>query len=214
MATFGDMKTAIARRLVDESNTAVTLVEIGEAINDAINFWKQRRFWFNSTASALAISAADTEVTLPSDFLIDQPRNAFTVTESGYNNPVHKVSPTIFDAMKNTASTGRPKYYCYRDGALQFIPTANIDYAGMLYYVKDYTDFTTGTSQDTLSNDWTAADKGERLIRNEALARLHGELRQDEKMEMVYQNKTAREYSNLVSRTNQLLKTGTLTTEH
>lgn len=211
MATFGAMKTAIARRLLDDSNTAVTLVEIGTAINDAISFWKQRRFWFNSTSQVLAITAADTTITLPSDFLIEIPRNAITVTQNSVAYPVTKISPVMFDSILNTSSTGRPKYYCYRDGALQIAPYADIDYEGMIYYIKDYTAFVTDTSEDALSNDFTTI--GDRLIQATALAHLHGELRQDEKMESRYATRAQLEYNQLLGRTNQALKTGTLSIE-
>lgn len=211
MATFGAVKTAISRRLLDENNTAVTAVEVSEAINAAIQRWKQKRFWFNTTDVDLTIADGDTEVTLPADFLIDIPRNAFTITDSGMTYTVKKVSPLVFDSYANTAATGRPKIYCYRDGDLEFYPTADRDYDGKLYYIKDYNDFLTDTTQDNLDNDFL--NEGLELIRNEALANLHGELRQDEKMEARYLSRRDAEYNSLLGRTNMLLKTGTLTVE-
>lgn len=211
MATFGAAKTAIARRLLDENNTAVTDVEIGEAVNEAISFWKHKRFWFNSTDTDLSISTGDSEISLPADFLIPIPRNAITVVQSGMTYPVEKVIPKVFDSFSNTTSTGRPLIYCYRDGALQFYPLADRDYAGKLYYIKDYTDFLTDGTQDTLTNDFLG--EGLSLIQSHALANLHGELRQDEKMEDRYTKRANSEYNNLRVRTNSLLKTGTLTVE-
>lgn len=211
MATFGATKTAIARRLVDTSHTAVTDVEIGEAINEAIRFWKQKRFWFNSTSSPLSIAAGDSTITLPSDYLMEIPTNALTVTQNGYPYVVKKESPLIFDTAAGSSYTGRPLIYCSRVGRLDIAPVADIDYDGLLYYIKDYTDFETDGSEDNQSNDFL--DEGLDLTRNHALARLHGELRQDDKMEAVYMTRVAQAYESLLGRTNRMLKTGTITVE-
>lgn len=211
MSTYGGMKTAIARRLVDAGHTAVTDVEIGEAINDAVFKWKNHRFWFNTTSSALAITAGDSSFTLPSDFLIEVPRNAITVTDSGFPYRVEKVSASVFDLRGSSTTTGRPLVYCNRNGALPFYPAANIDYAGIIYYLKDYDAFQTGGTEDNLTNDFLT--EGSALIQSEALANLHGELRMDTEMEERYTARTAQAYTDLLIRTNKLLKTGTLTVE-
>ena len=211
MATLGATKTAIARRLLDDSNTAITLVEIATAINEAIRHWKHKRFWFNTTSGTVSLAAADTTITLPSDFLIDVPRNALTITQNGFPYRVRKVSPVIFDLYMNTETTGRPQVYCYRNGALEISPYADQTYSGSLYYIKDYTDFETDTSQDSLTNDFLT--HGLSLIQNQSLAWLHGELRQDEKMEKRYADRANSAYNALLGRTNMLLRTGTLAVE-
>lgn len=211
MTTFGAMKTAIARRLLDADNTAVTLVEIGEAINDAVSFWKKKRFWFNETSADLTIASGDSTVTLPADYLMEIPRNAITITDGGSTYQVKKVSPSFFDGIAGDEATGRPVVYTSRDGALEFYPEANQAYTGKLYYMKDYNDFTTAGAQDSLDNDFLVEAPG--LIQNHALANLHGELRQDEKMEDRYTSRTNMEYDNLRARTNRILRTGTLTVE-
>ena len=211
MATFGAVKTAIARRLLDEENTAVTDVEIGEAINEAIKKWKSKRFWFNTTEFALAIAAGETSLTLPTDFLIEIPRNAVIVYENGEKRQVKKVSPTVFDGYGNDQSTGLPRIYTNRDGVLEIFPAANIDYSGKLYYLREYTEFATDGTQDDETNDFL--DEGCQLIQNEALSNLFGELRQDDKMEDRYAKRTQTEHNTLIARTNSLLRSGTLTIE-
>ena len=211
MATFGAVKTAVSRRLLDDSNTAVTAVEVATAINDAIDTWKHKRFWFNTADADLTIEEGSTEVDLPTDFLTPIPRNALTIIENGETFMVTKVSPVIFDSFSNTAATGRPKRFCYREGALEFQPAADRDYAGKLYYLKEYTAFATDATQDSTTNDFLT--EGRNLVQNEALANLHGELRQDEKMEDRYIKRRDAEYDTLLGRTNMLLKTGTLTVE-
>lgn len=212
MATFGAVKTAIARRLLDVGHTAVTEAEIATAINDAIRKWKGKRFWFNTTSFDLVLAAGDFVLTLPTDFLIDLPRNAVTIVQDGYTYKVEKVSTTVFDGYKTTQATGRPDKYTNRDGVLQILPTTDIAYSGKLYYQKDYTAFSTTTSADDAStNDFL--DEGLTLIQNQALADLHGELRQDDKMEDRYIKKTQEEYNTLRTRTALTLRTGTLTVE-
>lgn len=211
MSTFGEVKTAIARRLIDEDHTAVSDVEIGEAINEAIKKWKVKRFWFNTTDADLTILEGDTEINLPVDFLIDIPRNAITISFTQQVYEVKKVSPVIFDATFVTNSPGRPRIYTNRDGILEFSPAADRDYDGKIYYSKEYAPFLTDGTQDNLTNDFL--DEGEMLIRSEALAQIHGELRQDEAMELRYTNRVMTEYTSLKSRTNKLIKTGTLTVE-
>ncbi len=212
MATFGAVKTAIARRLLDDNHTAVTDIEIGEAINEAIKLCKQKRFWFNTTSSDLTIASGDdTVVNLPTDFLIDIPRNSLIIIDNGSRHQVKKNSPSAFDGQSATDSTGRPKIYVNRDGVLELFPTADQDYSATLYYIKEYAAFLTDGTEDTLTNDFL--DEGRMLIQNMALSNLHGELRQDEKMEKRYAERTMTEYNGLLSRTNALLKTGTLTIE-
>jgi hypothetical protein len=211
MATFGAVKTAIARRLLDENNTAVTDVEIGEAINEAIKKWKSKRFWFNTTDFDLAIAAGDDTLTLPADFLVEIPRNAVTVVESGMVRQVKKKSPTVFDGYANQDATGLPLIYTSRDGELEIYPPANTAYAGKLYYLKDYDVFATNGDDDAETNDFL--DDGQQLIQNEALANLHGELRQDEKMEARYAARAQDEYETLRTRTALMNRSGTLTVE-
>lgn len=211
MSTLGEVITAIARRLIDEDNTAVSEVEIREAINEAIKKWKVKRFWFNTTDTDLSILEGDTELTLPDDFLVEVPSNPVTITFSQQTYQVKKYPPARFDASFVSNSPGRPRIFTSRDGALEISPIADQDYSGKLYYLKDYEAFDTTGTQDDLSNDFL--DEGEMLIRAEALAQIHGELRQDEKMEERYTNRANVEYNELKSRTNKLLRTGTLTIE-
>lgn len=223
MATFGAVATAIARRLIDDSNTAVTAVEIREAINESISYWKFRRFWFNTSKFNTTIVAADTTlatststcsiVPLPSDFLTDLPRNGLVILENLFPYQVKKEPPTVFDGLSNLVTTGRPRIYTNRNGSLEAYPSANKDYAVNLYYIKDYVALATDGTDDSSTNDFLTDDKGRFLIQNHALANLHGELRQDDLMEKRYTARRDAEYNTLISRTNKSLRTGILTVE-
>lgn len=212
MTTLGDAVSAIARRLLDDSNTAVTTVEIREAINEAIKKWKFRRFWFNVNTYTWNIEEYDQFVTLPTDYLVTIPKNAFTLQFSLFTYQVKKYSPTRFDAIFSASIIGRPLRYVERQGYLEFSPAANQEYPATLYYLKDYTAFATDGSADTQTNDFLT--NAYMLIRSEALAQLHGELRQDDKMEERYMSRVNSEYNSLNLLTQKRLKTGTVTVEH
>lgn len=211
MGTLGSVAIAISRRLFDENNTAVTPVEVREAINEAVKKWKVKRFWFNSTEAPLSIQTGDVFVTLPNDFQMVVPRNAFTIQFSGFTYQVKKYSPLRFDAIDSTSITGRPLRYVIRDGYLEFSPAANQAYPGTLYYIREYPDLATDGSADAQTNDFLT--NAEMLIRSEALSQIHGELRQDEKMEKRYTDRTQAEYNVLRDRTANMFRTGTLTIE-
>jgi len=223
MATFGTVATAISRRLIDDNNTAVTLPEVKEAINEAISYWKFRRFWFNTSRYQGTIAAANTQsndgtstcsvVTTPSDFLIDLPRNGLVVIDNLFPYQVKKYEPSLFDGIASLITTGRPRIYCNRNGQLESYPSANKVYNYNLYYLKEYTAFATDTSQDGSTNDFLDEQKGRYLIQNHALANLHGELRQDDTMEKRYTERRDAEYNTLIARTNKTLRTGILTVE-
>lgn len=212
MATLGTAATEIARKLLDEDGTAVSAATIKAAINEAITFWKQKRLWFNSTAADVTFNIGDTTLTtLPSDFLEPVPRNPLNVIQNGFPYRVVKRLPIVFDSHVSNVGTGRPLIFCYRNKQIEIYPYPDIVYSGKLYYVKDYTDFATNGGDDAKTNDWLT--DGIRLVRSQALAWLHAEERQDEKMAEIYQGRANSEFNNLLSRTNKLLKSGTLTVE-
>ncbi len=207
MATFAAVKTDIARKLLDENSTAVSSAVVGAAINEAIAFWKQKRLWFNSVSADVTFGIGDTTLTLPADFLEPVPRNPLNVIQNGFPYRVAKRPPIVFDSHVCNVGTGRPLIFCYRNKAIEIYPYPDIVYAGKLYYIKDYADL--AADEDT--NDWIT--DGVRVIRNQALAWLHAEERQDEKMASIYEGRAQSEYNNLLSRTNSLLKSGQMTVE-
>lgn len=207
MATFAALKTDISRKLLDENNTAVSAAVIGAAINEAITFWKQKRLWFNSVSDDVTFGIGDMTLTLPDDFLEPVPRNPLNVIQNGFPYRVAKRPPIVFDSHVCNVGTGRPLIFCYRDKEIEIYPFPDIEYAGKLYYIKDYADL----AADGSTNDWTT--DGLRLIRSQALSYLHAEERQDEKMADLYETRARSEYNNLLSRTNKLFKSGMLTVE-
>ncbi|MDP9195210.1 MAG: hypothetical protein M3O22_00300 [Pseudomonadota bacterium] len=207
MPTFASLKTSAAKRLMDDSNTAVSASDVGDSVNAAIRFWKQKRFWFNQATATPTLTEDDPDITgMPSAFLYELSQNGFVIEYASSRYPLVKVDNNFFDA-KDSEGVGLPAIYTYRNGGYQVCPYPDQAYTLKLYYIKDYSDL----SGDSDTNDFTAY--ADRLVLYEALSRLHGELRQDEKMEAYYSARAAAEYQNLQTRTAMLIGTGTLSVD-
>jgi hypothetical protein len=192
MATFGAMQTYISARLLDPNNTAVPASSVAAAINDAIRYWKYRRFWFNTASEDLTLTQGDPLMPLPDDFLVELPMNdGFVIAYGGMRWPLTKRNPRDYDNVYLEAGNGLPYIYTVKAGDYfcYFIPDQN--YTVRVYFLKQYDDLV--NSNDT--NDFT--DNAERLIELWALANLSAELRQDDKMEAYYRAAAQDEYKNL-----------------
>lgn len=202
MATFGDLVTQASSRLQDANNTAVSQSVVGDAINSAIGYWKQRRFWFNETSDVVTLIVDDPLLPTPSvDFLYFFPRYGVRIP---YQNNVYdmvKVSPEVYDSS-NIQTQGRPYQYTWRDGSylLYFYPDQT--YTVVLTGVKNYA----AMSNPTDSNDFT--EDADQLILYDALSRLISELRTDPDMTEYYLKRRDDEYKNLIMRTNKMTGTG------
>lgn len=204
MATFGELVTEASLKIVDTSNTAVSSVNVANSLNDAIKFWKRKRFWFNETVSTLTLSEGVGTVQLPSDFLIENPRNALTVLYNSVKYDVMKLNPQDFDAGDATG-TGMPYLYTYRGRVMEVYYIPDQDYTAYLRYQKDYDAFATDGSAANTSNDFTTY--ADRLILYDALSRLMAENRQDDRAEY-YATRAQVEYQNLLNETNRHNSTG------
>lgn len=192
MATFAQMKTYIADRLLDPNNTAVTSAQIGAAINDAIAYWKFRRFFFNQGFDdTLSLTTQSPIIPLPDDFLVEVPDDGFVLSYSNMRWPLTKVLPRQFDDAYLDNGYGRPELYTRKqaDYFCYFIPDQNYDL--LIYYLKEYADL----SADGDTNDFTI--NADRLICLWALANLNAELRQDDKMETYYRSAAQDQFNNL-----------------
>ena len=220
MPTFGEMKPSIAKRLIDPSSTAVSLTDVGDAINDAIKFWKYQRFWFNEGDVDLIMDINDPFIlqygnskpaypsapVLPSDFLVETPENGFVINWNNLSYTMIKKQPREYDSV-NVRGIGLPYIYCFRAGNYEFYFHPNIAYTMTVRYLRDYIPMTL----DNETNDFT--DYADKLIIYDALYRLSSELRQDEKMALYYSNARSLELTNLVQRTSKQTETGKLSVE-
>lgn len=192
MATFGEMQAYVSARLLDPNNTAVSSSSVAAALNDALRYWKIRRFWFNTASEDLTLTQGDPLIPLPDDFLVELPMNdGFVIAYGEMRWPLIKKNPREYDDVYLTGGLGLPEIYTVKAGDYfcYFIPDQN--YTIRVYYLKQYDDME--NADDT--NEFT--ENAERLLELWSLANLSAELRQDDKMETYYRNAAQDEYKNL-----------------
>ena len=233
MPTFGALQTKISKKLIDASQTAVSASDVGDAINDAINYWKFRRFWFNERQVTLTMDINDPFIfmygqsnvnypsapTLPQLFLYEFPDDGFVIYYNQLRYTMAKRHPKTFDdqaiggntgpaGVPSGSGLGLPYMYTFRNQTYEFYFYPNIAYSMVVNYITDYVDLANPTD----TNDFT--DYADRLILYEALSHLYGENRQDQSMEGSFFSKADREYQNIKKRGFQMQGTGQLTTEN
>ena len=203
MATLTELQTKVSTRLLDTSNTVVSLSQITDALNSAIKTWKYKRFWFNTKIGNITLTADSATLTPPADFLIELPKSGFTINYGNTKWPIKKISPNMYDELDNQ-SNGLPRLYTKVGGVYSVYYIPDQAYTVICRYLEDYDDL--ASSGD--SNDFTT--NAEDLIMYDALAKLHGELRQDEKMESYYAARAVNEYKILRDFTSKNTASGEL----
>ena len=205
--TFGDMKTYVAKRLIDPTGTAVDTSDIGGAINDAIDYWKFRRFWFNEVADTDVLTAQSADFPYPSDFLVPVSEDdGFYVEYGNIRYPLVKISESLYDSLYLANGYGIPRWYArIGDGEYKCYPLPNIAYTVGRHYLKDYSVLV----NDSDTNDFT--DNAARLINLWACGNLVSELRQDTASGDYYRTAAQNEYRNLRLLTDKMNGTGKLT---
>ena len=225
-ATFGQLQTRIAGRLIDPNNQAVSAANVSQAIQDAIDFWKTKKFYFNQRVANITLdttAATDGSATsdpfillygqtnslypnapvLPQYFLYEDPDNGFVIPYSNINYNVEKVAPEIYDNA-NINGVGLPYIYCFRNNAYQIYFLPQIAYTMRVNYITDYAPLV--NASDT--NDFTTyADK---LIEYDAIARLLADLRLDEARADKFNMRKEEEYNMLKTRSRKQNATGRL----
>ena len=207
MPTFAQIRTKVSKKLIDPNNTAISAADVGDAINDAIAYWKHKTFWFNqSTGTTRLDSSAGTSggLEMPEDFLYEDLNSGFVIYDAGNRYILQKKTNFDFDVHAQGDVTGVPSIYTYRYGAYEIAPAPDQDYVLTIYYTQDYDPLVA----DSDTNDFT--EYADQLITYEALGRLSGEDRQDLEMNNTYMAKADREYRSLMSRTAMQTATGTL----
>lgn len=208
MPTFGQIKQTVSRKLQNANLTSVSALNVGDAINDAIRFWRYRPFWFNQASVQLTLASGVQVISgLPSDFLFENPENGFVIPDVNCFYTLDKKPNFDFDNERFAQDVGRPYCYTYRRGQYEIYPMTDKSYSMNVYYTKDYTVL----SADGDSNDFT--NHADQLVVYEALSRLFGEDRMDAESGNNYASKAEREYSNLRMRTGKQQATGRLSVE-
>lgn len=206
MATFGGLATKASTRLKDADNTAVSASDVRDVINDAIQHWSKDRFWFNEFEETVTLTQDNPVLTLTTNtplYLFQTDGVVIDFAQTRWL--LKKVSSAEYDRM-NTEGRGLPFAWTERNNQFEVYWYPDTDYTAIVRGIKAYARFATDGSADTSENDFTtqAAD----LILYEALSRLFGEFRQDEKMEAYYQARTRNEYQSLKAQTRRDKATG------
>ena len=159
MATFREMQDRIN---LDYLNRTDLTNETKRAIVRAIKHYEKLKFWFNQTATALAIGTASVSVAIPADFLAME---FVTVRDSSIDSiVVQRAFDRIAYQNSNTALSGVPKEISYFKDALYFTPKPSSATSLTLYYTHSLA----ALSADTDTNQWTSA--AEDLIVHHATA--------------------------------------------
>lgn len=165
MATFAQMQDRIN---LDYLNRTDLGAETKRAIIRAVKHYEKERFWFNMTATAIAIGTASTTLAaIPSDFLA---LDFVTVRDTSIDSIVVIRS---FDriAYQNrnipaggTGASGVPIEICYWHDTFLFTPKPQSATTMTIHYVQSLPTL----SADADVNQWTSA--GEDLIIHHATA--------------------------------------------
>lgn len=199
-ATFGSLQTKISKKLIDANQTAVSGADVADAINDALHYWKQKRFWFNEAQTTLTMDVNDPYVlgygntnstypnapVLPSNFLYEFDKDGFVIPYSKLKYRFRKVAPAEFDDA-DIQGIGIPYIYCYRNGNYEFYFYPNLAYSLTVNYVTDVVDMVNASDTNIFTIN------ADRLLMYEALSHLYGENRQDMDQGMGYAGKADRE---------------------
>jgi hypothetical protein len=206
MATFGEIKTAVSKRLLDPNNVSITSSDVANAINDSIAYWKFRKFWFNSIKDTVTLTEHDGNLPVTGDFLVStQDDDGFNIEYSGMRYPLQKVSQQVFDNIWLSTGYGIPVYYARVNNTYQMYPLPDRAYDLNRHYLKEYSALTS----DSQTNDFT--NYASVLIRNWTLADLVAEFEQDDKMEAYYRARADNEYRQLTVMTDKVNGAGKLT---
>jgi len=207
MPTFGELKAKVSAKLLDPNHTAISALDVGDALIDSLRYWKQHRFWFNEAHATTTLTYNNPVVSgIPSDFLYELPDNGFVIEFNNLSYKLAKRKPDEYDFV-SIKGIGLPYIYTWRFGRFEVYFYPNIAYTMHIYYVKDYADF----SADGDENDFTT--NADRLLYYEALTRLYGEQRQDDQRAAYYRGMVQQEAAGLVTRSNKNVASGRLSIE-
>lgn len=227
--TFNTIQTRVAARLIDPNSVAVSVSQVQQAINDAVFFWKSRKFFFNQKLAQLTMdtsAASDGSApsdpyvlgfgntnalyphapVLPSDFLYEDEDNGFVIPYSNLKYTMVKKPPREFDAV-NVSGVGLPYMYTYRNGNYEFYFLPNIAYTLNVYYRNDYAPLVNAGD----NNDFT--NFAGKLIEYDAVGRLLADLRLDDDRADRFFARAQQEYVNLKSRSSKQNATGQMSVE-
>lgn len=207
MATLAQMRTWVSKRLQDPNNTAVSSADVDELINQALQYWKNTRFWFNEATDTTVLAQGIATIPLPDDWLcplLDQ--GNFVIEYSGIRYPLYKVELPMYNAQYLSNGIGQPFNYArMASDEYQVYPIPDRDYVCRRYWLRDYGDFVA----DGDENDFSI--NAPRLLQYTAAAYGSRDFRQDPEMYEAFWKESEREEQSLLVTTRKDNATGALT---
>lgn len=202
MATFGTLKTRISNKI--DTTDPASLLEIGDAINSAIEFFEEKHLFFNEAVATITLTQGVTTLpNLPSDFLYEFSGAGLVIVDNKLRYILQKITHEERAAV-NVETNARPNFYTAQVNDILLYPFPDQAYTLELYYIKKYTDLVA----DGDSNDWT--NNAARLLEAKVLADVYLDQRHSTDMNLTYERQVTRELKSLQARNRQNLGTGRL----
>lgn len=207
MATFAELKTKVSKLLQDPSNTAVSSADVGDLVNQAIDYWQNVRFWFNESVYFDTLVESNQNVTLPDDFLVPATDDCLVIDYSGIRYVLKKLVEPLYNGVFLSNGIGQPWWYSKQaDLGYQVYPIPDKNYDYQLFYLRDYAPLV--NAADT--NDFTV--NASNLLQYTAAAYGSRDYRQDLIMFKAFSDQMDIEEQNLLVTTRKDNATGSLVT--
>lgn len=141
--------------------------EVNDAIVDAVKFYKDRRFHFNTKRATASTVASQEYYALPADLIeVDMIRVLYS--SGAYSDPLDEVTYRWIERHRtNVSYTSQPEKFALQGLDLRLWPVPDAAYTLTMTYHRDIGGFS-ATLTSTLSNEWTT--DAEPMIRFTALA--------------------------------------------
>lgn len=202
--TLLTLQTRIGARLKDPAFQSVALSDVTDVLNQSLEFYKYRRFWFNDKEADITLTQGQPVIpNIPADFLQELPEGGLTIAYSTVFYPLEKRTSQVFD-NENVEGVGLPYCYTYRAQQFEVYFYPNIAYLLKFRYLKDYPALAAGSDTNDFLN---FADM---MIYYDAMSRIYGEFKEDKDMESYYTARAANEMQNVMLRSSHLTGTGSL----
>ena len=113
MATFGEICSNVSQRLLDPNNVAISSQNVADAVNDAIRYWKYRRFWFNEVSDSATIAKGDAVLPFVDNGILvpTMQDDGFNIQYSGMRYLLLKITQAVYDNLWLEKGNGIPMYY-------------------------------------------------------------------------------------------------------
>lgn len=145
MGNFRDLQDRIA---LDYLNRYDLMPEVKRAIKNCVKTYESARFWFNEAQTAMACSAGQSYISVPSDFLY---LDRLELTYSGATTRLREEPFDVIRTMNAVSATSVPTHFNYHGDRFELALIPDSAYPATCYYIKSLAEL----SADTDTNAWT-----------------------------------------------------------